>query len=201
MYFFPFFVLFAFFISSLAKRNTSLAKQMQEDFLTHEQNSNFVRKKDISHLDYIKVPLEQLPFQDTTDEDLQELQDKVKKIAQTDILNLTGISNTDLKYMYGAVNLDKLSTCDNNFIKLSRALYNWGAYLYKNNKVDSAQQIFEYAVSCKVDISAIYTTLASIYYEKGQLEKINDLKEQAKSLNTLMKSSILKALDNYDTQF
>ncbi len=198
MYFFPFFVLFALFISYFAKRNSSIPKQKQEEFWTYEQNANFVRKKDISGLDYIKVPLEQLPFQDTNDEDLKELQDKVREIAQTDILNLTGISNTDLKYMYGAVNLDKLSICDNNFIKLSRALYNWGTYLYKNNMTDFAQQVFEYAVSCKVDISAIYTTLASIYYEKGQLDKINDLKEQVNSLNTLMKNSILKALDNYN---
>ncbi len=195
----PFFMLFAFWVTYQAKKTSPVEKQKEEDFWNREYNANFVRKKDISGLNYIKVPLEKLPFQDTTDSQLLELQNKVKEIAQTDILNLTGISNTDLKYMYGAMNLDKLSVCDNNFIKLSRALYNWGAYLYENKMTDAAREVFEYAVSCKVDISNIYITLAAIYYEKGQTDKISYLKEQASTLNTLMKNSILKALDGYDS--
>lgn len=197
MYFLPFFILFALWISYQAKKNTALGHKKTEEFWAHEHNANFVRKKDISGLDYIKVPLDELPFKDTDNEDLIELQDKVKEIARTDILNLTGISNTDLKYMYGAVNLDRLSICDNNFIKLSRALYNWGTWLYKNQQTEDARKVLEYAVSCKVDISGIYTTLASIYSENQQADKIDYLKEQASALNTLMKDSILKSLDSY----
>ncbi len=197
MFLFPFFVLFAFIITYQIKKSASAEKQKAEDFFTHEHNANFVRKKDISGLDYIKVPIDELPFKVDGNPDLLELQDKVKEIAQTDILNLTGISNTDLKYMYGAANLDKLTICDNNFIKLSRALYNWGLWLYKNQMPDDAQIVFEYAVSCKVDISGIYTTLASIYSEKKQADKIEYLKEQASTLNTLMKASILKSLEAY----
>lgn len=197
MYLLPFFLLFAFWVTYQVKKTTSIANRKETEYLEYEHNANFVRKKDISGLDYIKVPLGSLPFQDTDNPDLSELQNKVKEIAQTDILNLTGISNTDLKYTYGAANLDKLSICDNNFIKLSRALYNWGIWLYKNQMTDEAQKVFEYAVSCKVDISGIYTTLASIYQDKNQADKIDYLKEQASSLNTLMKDSILKALDNY----
>ena len=197
MYFLPFFILFACFVSYQAKKTTHISHQHQEDYREYEQNANFVRRKDISGLNYIKVPLENLPFQDTKDPDLLELQDKVKEIAQTEILNLTGITNTELKYMYGAPNLDKLSICDNNFIKLSRALYNWGSWLYKNQMTDNAQIVFEYAASIQVDISSIYTTLASIYYENQQLDKIDSLKEQVSALNTLMKDSILKSLDEY----
>ena len=199
MYFFPFFILLACFVSIRMKKSSATEHKKSDDFWSYENNANFVRRKDISNLEYIKVPLETLPFKHTSDSQLEELQDNVKQIAQTQILNLTGISNTDLKYMYGAANLDKLSTYDNNFIKLSRALYNWGMYLYKNNEIDNAQIIFEYAVSCKVDISHIYTTLAHIYADKGEINKIQNLKEQEKTLNTLMKTSILKALDTYDT--
>ena len=171
--------------------------QKSEDYFTYEQNANFVRKKDISNLDYIHVPLETLPFEETNNEDLLELQDKVKEIAQTEILNLTGINNTELKYMYGAPNLNKLTICDNNFIKLSRALYNWGIWLYKHDKTDSAVQVFEYAVSCKVDISNIYTTLAAIYSDRQQFDKIENLKVAAADLNTLMKDSLLKSLEDF----
>ena len=199
MYFLPFFVLFALFVTYKAKHNTAISHQKSEDYLRYEQDANFVRKKDISGLPYIKVPLDELPFQETTNPDLLELQDKVKEIAQTDILNLTGINNTELKYQYGAANLDRLTICDNNFIKLSRALFNWGMWLYKNHYVDEATQVFEYAVSCKVDISTIYTTLASIYYDNKEADKIDYLKEQATELNTLMKESILKSLESIQT--
>ena len=198
MYFFPFFILLACFISIQMKRSSATEHKKSDDFWTYENNANFVRKKDISNLEYIEVPLEKLPFKETSDSELEELQNNVKQISQMQIVNLTGISNTDLKYKYGAANLDKLSVYDNNFIKLSRALYNWGIYLYRNNEMDNAQIIFEYAVSCKVDISNIYITLASIYADKGQFDKIRDLKEQANALNTLMKTSILKALNSYD---
>lgn len=196
MFLFPFFLILGFFISYQIKKSISAEKQHTEDYFTHEHNANFVRKKDISNLDYIQIPLDKLPFQETNDEDLLELQDKVKEIAKTEILNLTGISNTDLKYMYGAANLDKLTVCDNNFIKLSRALYNWGIWLYKHDQLKEAIQVFEYAVSCKVDISGIYTTLASIYSDNGQPDKIETLKEAVSDLNTLMKDSILKSLEN-----
>lgn len=199
MYILPLFILFAWFVTYQVKRTTAIGSQKQEEYREYELNANFVRKKDISGLPYIKVPLEELPFQDTTNPDLTELQDKVKEIAQTDILNLTGISNTDLKYQYGVANLDKLSICDNNFIKLSRALYNWGMWLYKNQNINEARKVLEYAVSCKVDISGIYTTLASIYCDNNEADKIDYLKEQVATLNTLMKDSILKSLDAFQS--
>lgn len=199
MFLFPFFTLFVFFIFYRIKKTSSKERQNAKSFLEYEQNANFVRKKDISGLDYIKVPLEELPFKATSDPMLSELQENVKAIAGTDILNLTGITNTELKYSYGLANLDKLTICDNNFIKLSRALYNWGMYLYKNQMTDEAVSVMEYAVSCRVDISGIYTTLASIYSEQKQFDKIDLLKEQAASLNTLMKESILRSLSSYSS--
>ena len=83
------------------------------------------------------------------------------------------------------------------FIKLSRALYNWGMWLYKHDKTESAIQVFEYAVSCKVDISGIYTTLAAIYSVRKQFDKIENLKAAAADLNTLMKDSLLKSLEAF----
>ena len=197
MFLFPFFLLFGFFIMINLKRYSAIEHQKSEDYFTYEQNANFVRKKDISNLDYIHVPLDLLPFEETNNEDLLELQDKVKEIAQTEILNLTGINNTELKYKYGAPNLTKLTICDNNFIKLSRALYNWGIWLYKHDKIESAIQVLEYAVSCKIDISGIYTTLATIYSDRKQFDKIENLKIAAADLNTLMKDSLLKSLEEF----
>ena len=196
MFLFPFFLIFGFFISYQIKKSSSSEKQNKEDYFMHEHNANFVRRKDISNLEYIHVPLDTLPFKEEGHSDLLELQDKVKEIAQMEILNLTGISNTDLKYMYGTVNLDKLTICDNNFIKLSRALYNWGNWLYKNHMTEEARQVFEYAVACKVDISNIYTNLAAIYADNHDYDKIQHLKETVSELNTLMKDSILSSLNS-----
>lgn len=193
----PISIIFAFWIAYEIKKTKRNQEENSNVFWQKEREANFVHPIDLSTLEYIKVPLDQLPFKKSTDETLCEIQDKIKELAEKKIFNLTGLSNTEIKYQYGAANFDKLATYDQNFTLLSRNLFKWGSYLYENGDFSEAQTVLEYAVSCKADISGIYTTLSSIYQKQGNYSKINELKEQAATLNTLMKDSILKSLNQF----
>lgn len=166
----------------------------QEDFWTREQNANFVRKSDISDLDYIKIPLESLPIMDTNDSKLMEYQQKIQKLARQEIVNLTGYSNTDLKYMYGTANITDLTRFDENYTLLARTLFQWGNYLYQQNYAAEAVTVLEYAISCKTDVSGTYRLLAKIYKAQGSCDKIEELIQSAQSLPSMMKNPILASL-------
>jgi hypothetical protein len=96
--------------------------------------------------------------------------------------------------MYGAANLPMVSLCDQRFTLLARTLYQWGSYLVELGELRKAQIVLEYAVSCKTDISGIYTMLADIYLQDFHPEKVEELIASANELPTLMKASIVKKL-------
>lgn len=189
-------VLLSFFIwmrTSSYKAKQKILKD-KEIFWSKERQANSTRKVDISGLDYIKIPVERLPFTETKEEELLSLQKTVKNLSQQQILNLTGISNTDLKLNYGVANITFLSACDINYTHLVQTLYKWGEYLYNHKQISEAVKVLEFGVECKTDISKHYILLATIYKEMGTLEKIDDMVLIVESLQTLLKDSILKSL-------
>lgn len=182
-------------ISAIKKRNAEQTERMKsKEFWDKETKANLVRKKDISSLDFIKIPIDTLPFCDNPDDELNRLQEMVKKLSTKQIVNLTGKCNTDLKLEYGAANLPSLSEFDQNFTLLARTLNQWANYLYEHGKTTDAQTVLEFGISCKTDVSQSYILLATIYKEQDQLEKIDFLIQSADSLETLMKNSIISSL-------
>ena len=176
---------------SLASRQE---KATIDSFWNREDRANSTRKQDISQLEYITIPLDSLPFKETNDTKLSEYQETVKNLAEYKILNLTGISNTDLKLQYGAANLEVLSLADQRFTTLARTISGWGNYLYDRGYIPEARQVLEFGISCRTDVSANYITLAKIYKESDP-ERIAALKETAESLNSLTKNSIIERLE------
>ena len=62
---FPFLGLFIIFLSVAAyyrKRATAQQKKVTEDFWSREDQANQIRRKDISNLPYITIPLEKFPI-------------------------------------------------------------------------------------------------------------------------------------------
>ncbi len=173
------------------KANKKVIKEKQE-FWNKEYKSNEIRKKDISSLPFIKIPLNELPMKDTTDETLLALQHSITNLSKVSILNLTGISNTDLKLQYGVANLTFLSECDNNYTLLVNSLYKWGSYLYELGYINDAKIVLEYGITCNTDISKNYILLANIYKEQNTPNKINNLLDTISNLNTINKESLLR---------
>lgn len=178
-------------------KTNRIQKRTDETFFDRERKANFSRSVDITHLDYIIIPVDTLPFQQTDDEKLNDIQDKILTLSQKKILNLTGFSNTDLKLTYGPSNLPALSDYDYNFTLLARTLQQWAEYLYNQQDLHNAKIVLEYAISCKSDVSKSYILLASIYHAENNYTKIKELKETAQSLSTLMKDHIVEELTDF----
>ena len=93
-------------------------KKTQEGYRQREEDANFTRRKSLDDLDYVTIPpaVGELIKRFDNDE-LTALLDE-----NTKIVNLNGISNTDLKLKYGAPNINILSEYDKNFETLVKGL-------------------------------------------------------------------------------
>ena len=136
-------------------------------YLKREENANSVRKKDISNLPYIHIPFESLPLDITLkDEKMQSKIEKYRKeleyLADKQMLNLIGVSNTELKEQYGVANLDKLTACDLNYGKALSNLQWYASAIYEEYPKE-AVEIMEYMIKEGTDISTTYELLGRYY--------------------------------------
>ena len=194
---FPFLGLFIIFLSVAAfyrKRGTAQQKEAAENFWNREDKANQVRRKDISNLPYINIPLEKFPIGISDDEELIDYENDLKALATKKILNLSHQSNTDLKLAYGSANLPSLSEYDQNYTARLRSIVAYACCLVKNGFEAEAVPVLEFGIAIDSDIRANYTLLADIYKKQGDTSKINELITRASSLDSMMKSSILEQL-------
>ena len=166
-------------------------KHYEENALLSEIASETAASADVSGTVYTRAPEHRAPLSD----ELANTELELCKLADCRIINLTGISNTELRLTYGTANLDPLTTYDHNFTVLIRTLQKWGTLLVSAGKKDDAVTVLSYAVGIGSDIAATYATLARLYKERGELSKIEELKTSAEELTTLMKPSILRDLE------
>jgi tetratricopeptide (TPR) repeat protein len=187
--------IFVIWIAYQRSKSDKAVKNETAAFWNRERESNLTRKKDLSTLNYITVMIENLPFSETEDEEIQYVQKQLNNLKDQKIVNLSGLSNTDLKIAYGAPNITLLSTYDHNFTLLIRHLNKWGHLLYQNNNITDAKIVFEYAISCGSDISQTYLALAAIYLDDGSNEKLVQLRDTALTLTTPLKETLLFKLN------
>ncbi len=178
------------------RRADKIRKKTYDDFLERESKANSTRKKALDSVDYIVIPYEELPFTlEADDEVISRCLLRMEEFRTEPTANFTGVSNTDLKLMYGAPNISHLTRCDNNFIILARTLQEWAARLYELGHPKEALTILEFAIKIHSDISAGFYLAARIYAENGDYKKITWLKRQAEALNSLMSAPIIKTLN------
>lgn len=192
--FFPCFIIFLIILTYFLRKNTRLEKETQEQFWEKERQANTTRKKDLSSLPYLTIPLEAFPLGKYTDSELSRLEQELTKLAGTSILNLNGVSNTDLKMDYGLANLDFLSQCDDNYTEMIRLLQEYGKRLFDLSHPQEAAAVLHFAIDSGSDICATYTLLADIYLALGESGRIPSLLEAAGKLSSVRKDAILEKL-------
>jgi hypothetical protein len=183
------------------RRVSRKTEQKEENFWEREAQSNNVRKKSLENLEYVHIPVDLLPFDTAGDNQiLQKAEEEVLALKDEKIVNLTGITNTDLKLEYGTANITALTDYDQNYTVLVCALQKWGQELYDVGRYEDACKVLEFAVKTRTDISGTYRLLVDLYKTKLGLNeeeiqrKIDGLIPIAKNLNSLSRISILKML-------
>lgn len=197
------FIVFLIWLGYEIRKNNKLREKINDDFWEKESKANSVRKKNIDFLPYILVPTELLPEESLFDEDVEEDKEALqsllilKELRQKKILNLNGISNTDLKLEYGTANITVLSEYDENFETFSKHIFLLSKHLYDKGYETKARDLLEETLSSGTDITGHYRLLAQIYKKQGEKEKIDDLITQANSLHSMTKDLILRSLEEF----
>lgn len=189
-------VLGSCFIWLFMKFTSKGIKDPTEEFLEKDRLANNTRKQSLDSLEYISVNSSDFPVsQYTYDEQVKELTDRINSLSSKKIVNLTGITNTDLKMMYGIANLNDLMEFDQNFTTLCRTVFDLGNVISNLGDKQAAIACFEKGITYGTDISANYLILADLYIEAGERDKINWLIASAESIKSLTKESTIRKLN------
>ncbi len=186
------FIIFIAILNLSIIKNNRAQQNTEQIFWDRERKANFTRRKDISGLDYLTIPLEKIPQNLHT-----EAENALVRLSGCKMLNLTGLTNTDLKLEYGAANLEELSSYDDNFTEFVQNVTVYAKELLDAGQESDARALMELAVSYHADSSTIYTMLADMYIQSGESGQIESLITSAKELNSLSKNIIVSKLNDY----
>lgn len=171
----------------------------QQTFWERERLANLAPTKSLKDLDYITIPEDKLPFGALKDhKEIEHMEYTIHNLSKDTrkIVNLTGITNTDLKLEYGAANITKLMEYDASYITLIKTLQEWADVLYEEGLYKEIVSMLEFSVSTKCDISETYHMLCDIYKnhlglsEAEARDKIKALQPYAAELRSMNKDSI-----------
>lgn len=176
------------------KKHSRKSDSAKASFWAREARANTVRRKDISNLNYINIPDSVIPS-DTSDDEINEYRTTLLNLRTRKILNLSGLTNTDLKEKYGVANLSALSEYDENYITLVNIIARCGARLIELGNTSLAVTILEYGISIGTDVSRNYYMLAELYRKDNNISGIDSLIESADKLDSIMKAPILSKLN------
>lgn len=188
-------ILILWVLRRVLKNNARSVQEEQQSFWSRERASNSVRKKPLDNLDYIIIPFNKLPMDSHTDNEIiADCISTLTVLSERKIVNLTGITNTDLKFTYGTANITALTEYDQNYTLLVTTLQKWADTLYSLGDIENARLLLEYAISINSDVSKTYSLLASIYDQNGESPKIASLLESAQKLTSSSGKIIVRKL-------
>ena len=207
---FPFlasFILLCIVMNLLMRRTSRKTEEQEASFWEKELQSNNVRKKSLENLEYIHIPFDLLPFGTAGDDPtLQAAENELTALKDEKIVNLTGITNTDLKLEYGTANITPLTQYDQNYTALVCSLQKWGQALYDLGRFEDSAKVLEFAVKTRSDITATYRLLIDLYktklgFNEEEIQrKLDGLVPIAKNLNSLSRQTILKLLQPQESE-
>ena len=109
--------------------------------------------------------------------------DKINDLKDKTLINLTGMTNTDLKLKYGILNFKKLSEYDDNFTKFVSMLPDYYNRLTEAGYESLANELLEFAVEQGADSKSVYSllpTLSSVCQKQTGLQNL--LRKQNSSI-------------------
>jgi hypothetical protein len=198
-------LIIALLIALAIKKSDYKKEQDAEEFFEKERKSNFVKKKPLDSLNYVKVPdklyeysYSKLIKANEHPEAIEKAVDQLMKLKDAKMVNFLGKTNTDLKLEYGTGNLEILMEYDQNFTSLITCLEEIGEAALTVDKA-YAKEVLEFSINIGSDISSTYKNLLNIYIEESSKDMLAAKKEKlifmAKALNSPMGPSIVRYIE------
>ncbi len=189
------FITFGVWLTFKLRKSRNLNEKAAIDFWENENMANSVRKKPLQESDFVCFPFETLPTDESfLPEAPPEALTILRSLSDRKMINLNGVSNTDVKKQYGTANLTILSEYDENFESFVKQIYLLCQQLYDAGRIPEAVTLLEEGITAGTDSLSHYRLLAKIYRENGQTDKFPRLRVEAEKLHSLTKKAILREL-------
>lgn len=189
-------VLMGLVINNAIRRSNARSKKIHDEFWEKEKASYRAPERSTENLDYVRFP-DNLPLHLSTDDlQIKEYQETLENLTKQKVLNLSGISNTDIRMSYGRGNMEELSRADERYTVVCRTLNNLASAYMDRGFTLEACTLSEFAVSIGSDIRESWLLLGRIYMENDDITKLNSLIKKAEELDgtSISKEEILKSL-------
>lgn len=167
------FILFIAVITFAIKRADSAQAKVTEEFWEKERKANSTLRGDTTDLCYITIPEKFFPLNN----------DKIN----------------DLKHKYGILNFKKLSEYDDNFTKFVSMLPDYYNRLKEAGYESLGNELLELAVKQGADSKNVYSLLANAFISMSKADRLAELIEKAKQLNSLSRDGIVSMLESLQT--
>ena len=190
------FIIFILLVRHNIRRNRRIEEGNEKAFWDRERKANEVRRKPLDDLVYVKPDMSSFPKDVMADDpEIKECMQLLEELEDQKIVNLTGMTNTDLKLKYGVANLKLLTEYDDRYTLLVQTIQKWADKLWENGYTKEAVPLLEEQVRIHADITSAYRKLAVYYRDNNEPEKIENLKKTAETLNSSSKNVILRSLE------
>jgi hypothetical protein len=181
------------------RKNNGNDQRSVNNLLRREDAANATRRKDISQLPYVNVPLDTLPLNFTVNDEKKQLKideyvKEIHSLSEKKMLNLIGVSNTELKETYGPANLEALSIYDQTYARYIRTLYLLSDIIYADYPAEAAK-LSEYCISIGTDISGTYELLGKYYLSHNERERFEELYQHIPDKESISGKTIINKLD------
>ncbi|MCL1997650.1 MAG: hypothetical protein FWG65_02675 [Turicibacter sp.] len=157
--------------------NTPSKKLLEE-----ELKANSARKHDVEAEFFYTPEPHLLPIREDAEVKIKKAQDNVLLLASKTMLVFPQKrTNLELKFAYGAANLEKVTLYEENYNKYVQALVKWGDLLFETGgKAEMADAIiiFEKTLELGGEFRKIYKHLAEHYAKMGDKARLNGLIEK-----------------------
>ena len=171
------FILFIAVITFAIKRADSAQAKVTEEFWEKERKANSTLRGDTTDLCYITIPEKFFPLNN----------DKINDLRDKTLVNLTGMTNTNFK---------KLSEYDDNFTKFVSMLPDYYNRLKEAGYESLGNELLELAVEQGADSKNVYSLLANAFISMSKADRLAELIEKAKQLNSLSRDGIVSMLES-----
>ena len=189
------FTVFGIWLSYQLRKNSKLNEKASSDFWQEESMANSVRKKQLEESDFVLFPFDKLPAEESfSPEPVPDCFTVLKELSDKKMVNLNGISNTEVKKRFGVANLAILTEYDTNYEIFAKNIYLLCQHLYDIGRKEEALMLSEETILTGTDSLSHYKLIIQIYREQGNLAGISWLEEKAENIHSLTKGAILRAL-------
>lgn len=201
----PSITILIFVLNHNIRKNKNKDDKSVKSYLAREDRANSARRQDLSELPYVKVPLNTLPLDITLNDEKKQLQisnyiKEIRYLSEKQMLNLIGVSNTELKEQYGPANLEILTVCDQNYSRYIRNLHLLADCIYEEYP-DKAVDVWKYCLTIGTDISGTYAALGQHYISNCEKENFMKLYDYIPVKDTISGKTILSKLDKLKETF